>query len=229
MAQTTFTAADTGATVLTKLNANAADATSITGTQTLTNKTMTGATNTVTARLLKTATTEVSVAAATAPTAGQVLTATNSTTATWQTPTTGFSYSAKAYRNTSVQAIANVTTTKVQLNGESWDVASEFDSATNYRYTAATTGTYIVTFSVYIQGQSSGSYNQGYVYKNGTTFVSNVVSVPGGAQDVAMSGAGMVQLTAGDYLELYAYQNSGSSKNIYNGEGYTYLTVQRVL
>lgn len=58
-------------------------------TDTLTNKTMTGATNTLTASLLKSATTEVSVSAATAPTNGQVLTATSGTTATWQTIATG--------------------------------------------------------------------------------------------------------------------------------------------
>jgi hypothetical protein len=57
--------------------------------QTLTNKTMTGATNTLTASLLKSATTEIDVSAATAPTNGQVLTATSSTTATWQTPSGG--------------------------------------------------------------------------------------------------------------------------------------------
>lgn len=56
---------------------------------TLTNKTLTGATNVVTASLLKTATTEVSVSAATAPTTGQVLMATSSSAATWQTPTAG--------------------------------------------------------------------------------------------------------------------------------------------
>ena len=38
---------------------------------------------------LQSATTVVSVSSATAPTNGQVLTATNSTTATWQTPTAG--------------------------------------------------------------------------------------------------------------------------------------------
>lgn len=54
-------------------------------TDTLTNKTMTGATNTLTAKLLKTATTEVNIASATAPSANQVLMATNSTTASWQT------------------------------------------------------------------------------------------------------------------------------------------------
>ena len=54
------------------------------GTATLTNKTMTGATNTLTASVLKSATTEINVSSATAPTVGQVLTATSGTAATWQ-------------------------------------------------------------------------------------------------------------------------------------------------
>jgi hypothetical protein len=54
----------------------------------LTNKTVTDSTNNVTARGLwaDSGTGSVSIYAATAPTTGQVLTATNSTTATWQSP-----------------------------------------------------------------------------------------------------------------------------------------------
>lgn len=63
---------------------------SISSTNTLTNKTMTWATNTLTASLLKSATTEINVSSATAPTTWQVLTATSPTTATWQTPSGGW-------------------------------------------------------------------------------------------------------------------------------------------
>lgn len=55
-----------------------------TDTQTLTNKTLTSATNVITASALFSATTTVGVSAATAPTAGQALVATSGTTATWQ-------------------------------------------------------------------------------------------------------------------------------------------------
>lgn len=61
-------------------------AVSKTGTETLTNKTITDSTNNVMAKSLKSATTTVDVSAATAPSSGQVLTATATTTATWQTP-----------------------------------------------------------------------------------------------------------------------------------------------
>jgi hypothetical protein len=56
--------------------------------QTLTNKTMTSTTNNVIANGLNSATTQVSVSSATAPTSGQVLTATSGTAATWQSPPT---------------------------------------------------------------------------------------------------------------------------------------------
>ena len=58
-----------------------------TDTQTLTNKTLTSTTNNVAAKFLHSATTLVDVSSATAPTSGQVLTATSGTAATWQTPT----------------------------------------------------------------------------------------------------------------------------------------------
>lgn len=58
----------------------------LTSTDTLTNKTITGTTNTVAAKSLLSATTNVDVFAAAAPTIGQVLTATSGTAATWQTP-----------------------------------------------------------------------------------------------------------------------------------------------
>jgi hypothetical protein len=63
---------------------NTSDATKNSATATLTNKTITDTTNNITANGLRTATGTVSVSSATAPTAGQVLTATNGTTATWQ-------------------------------------------------------------------------------------------------------------------------------------------------
>ena len=60
-----------------------------TDTQTLTHKTITDSSNNVTANGLRTSSGTVSVSAATAPTNGDVLTASNGTTATWVTPSVG--------------------------------------------------------------------------------------------------------------------------------------------
>ena len=68
-----------------------------TNTQTLTNKTITATNNNIAAKSLHSATTIIDVAAATAPTTGQVLTATGNTTATWQTPAGGASVFGSEY------------------------------------------------------------------------------------------------------------------------------------
>jgi len=70
--------------------ANMSDAASyatIAGVETLTNKTLTSTTNSINSSGLHSATTVVDVIAATAPTNGQVLTASSSTAASWVTPT----------------------------------------------------------------------------------------------------------------------------------------------
>lgn len=61
-------------------------------TQTLTNKTIDSTTNTITADKLHSVTTTIDISGATAPTLGQVLTATSSTTANWQNPESTIKY-----------------------------------------------------------------------------------------------------------------------------------------
>lgn len=64
---------------------------------------------------LKSATTEVNVASATAPSSGQVLTATSSTAATWQTPggASGIGFSLKSY--STAAAATSITVSSLDL------------------------------------------------------------------------------------------------------------------
>jgi len=137
-------------------------------------------------------------------------------------------YGAKAYRNTSVQSIPNNTTTKIQLNAEDWDLSNEFDPTTNYRYTATTAGYYMITCAVKWNSATSGQYFQIEVQKNASTGPLLIGQYSGGSGTLVMSGSSMVQLGIGDYLELYAYQTSGSAKDIGNASNGTFMTIQRV-
>jgi len=107
-----------------------------TDTQTLTNKTITSANNNVTARAVFSATTTVDVSAATAPTAGQVLTATSGTAATWQTFTSSLSSSL-------ITDDPNASTT-----------SGTYNTITSMTVTPSS-GTYIITFS----SSGNGSFN----------------------------------------------------------------------
>jgi hypothetical protein len=83
------------------------DVVTLTSAQALTNKTITDATNNVTANGLRSATTTVGVSAATAPSANQILRATSGTAATWQdlsAANTSFSNTTSGYAATTVQA-----------------------------------------------------------------------------------------------------------------------------
>ncbi len=120
--------------------------------QTLTNKTMTSTTNNVAAKSLHSATTVVDVAAATAPTTGQVLTATGGTAATWQTPT-----SAVTATNSLVSSAANAQTTSTT------DVL-----LTGMTITPTTAGTYLVMATGDGFNNTNNKINTYSIYVNGT-------------------------------------------------------------
>lgn len=95
--------------------------------------------------------------------------------------------------------------TKVNLSNEVTDPDGAFDAATNYRYIAPVTGLY------YFRG-SIGSYN-GYKI-NAYLFVNNANTVAGSEAAASSAGPSIVstvlQLTAGDYVELFGLQSSGT-------------------
>jgi hypothetical protein len=107
----------------------------ISDTQTLTNKTITDATNTVSASNLRTTTTDVIISGATAPTTGQVLTATSATTANWQTTAAALTVNL----NNAGTVSTPVLSTLKQWYGRSTSVSG------------------IATFNVTVDGTSNGA------------------------------------------------------------------------
>jgi hypothetical protein len=69
------------------------------------------------------------------------------------------------------QSISDNTLTKVQFNTVVFDTNSDYDNATNYRFTPTVAGTYFVYASVWIESGANTNYNRGYalIQKNGTT------------------------------------------------------------
>lgn len=108
-----------------------------TTTDTLTNKILNSSTNTITTDKLRSATTIIDIASATAPASGQILTATSSTVAAWQNP--------------GISAITNVPITATTATSTS---STSYITIVGMTTTPAS-GKYLVTFS------SSGSTNNG--------------------------------------------------------------------
>lgn len=112
-------------------------------------------------------------------------------------------YKFSAYRSSAWTAA--VALTKVNLNAETFDTNNNFDSTTNYRYDVPVSGFYQLNANITIAGSTNRVFIA--IYKNGSggtelarndTNISNAVAVP-----YSSAVSVLVQLTAGDYVELF--------------------------
>lgn len=120
-------------------------------------------------------------------------------------------------RRSADQTIANNTVTAVQFTTEDYDTNTMHDNATNNtRVTIKKTGYYLLTHQVYFQLNATGE-RESWVRKNGggaryawirqTSASSSLNSVLSGSD-------GPILLSAGDYVELVVYQDSGGNLNV---------------
>jgi hypothetical protein len=140
--------------------------------------------------------------------------------------TVGPAFSAYATAN---QSIANATFTKVVLNAEDFDTASCFDSTTNYRFTPNVAGYY--QLNGWMSGPSSNTQNTFLViFKNGSVFrifgTMQNLNATAVINNGAFGGFTMYLNGSTDYIEMYVYQQTGSTQNLGSAtSGYnTYLT-----
>lgn len=162
-------------------------------------------------------------------TSGNVLTS-NGTDWTSAAPSGGgFTSRVRAYRGTSVQAIDTgyANRAAIQFNAESYDGDSEFDSSTNYRFTATTAGYYAVTLQVEFTAWASNTGVELYWNLNGTEILTyNDTRYDSGTARFRISE--IIYLGAGQYLGAKVAQYTGSSKNVGYGTNSTFLTIHRL-
>lgn len=118
----------------------------------------------------------------------------------------------------SFQSISHSVVTKVQLDSEDFDTASAFDNSTNYRFTVPSgqAGKYFITFGVSRGGWGSNRL-VAELHKNGSG-IATAEDESSNINDYGTANASVIlDLSEGDYLELTALQNTGSSQSIYGG------------
>jgi hypothetical protein len=131
-----------------------------------------------------------------------------------------------AYRNTT-QSISNASFTKVQCDTEEFDTNTNYDNATNYRFTPTVAGYYQVNGSV--AGASAYAQLLASIYKNGSEFKRGNQAGSAGAYLFQAAVSALIYLNGStDYVELYAYQQSGGSGTINNGQALTYFQATMV-
>jgi hypothetical protein len=138
-------------------------------------------------------------------------------------------YRARAYLGADITGFANNAHTKVALDTIDYDPNSNFNAGGN-RWTCPITGIYLIKASVGSKdGEGvSGTRFVSEVYKNGSTRLAISVVYLGGVNGVVPTCGAIVSLTATDYIELFAFQDSGATKTIFSGGGnsaYTWLAI----
>jgi hypothetical protein len=153
---------------------------------------------------------------------GQTLVAdsTASTGLKWATPaaSTPTFVGASVYKP-SVQTLSNATYTAITFAGETFDTDSFHDNATNNTRMTIPTGKggkYLVTAEIAYVNNATGQRIL-LLYKNGVSVMINQVAGVSASIDAYIPFAFVVSVVAGDYLELYGWQNSGGNLNIWDG------------
>ena len=122
--------------------------------------------------------------------------------------------------------ITSGATSKVQFNGEHFDIGGHYDNATNYRFTAPVAGKYL--FNTHVGLYGFGSTNGGrincYFYKNGSLWADLQRVVVGASTafnsvhvEATIGGSIIVDLAVSDYIEIFVYNDSGATITVNYG------------
>jgi len=107
------------------------------------------------------------------------------------------------------------TTTKVAFDEEVFDSDGTYDHVTNYRFTPAVVGKYLITAGINFASAADGRavklalyFNGGSLYQNGYFLSSTYYQYN---QANAPSIAAIVNMDADDYVEIYGMMYSGTN------------------
>jgi hypothetical protein len=152
---------------------------------------------------------------------GQVLTADSTVSPTglkWATPSASSpTYAGCSVYNSTTFSLANNTMTRITMNSEFFDTNGFHSTSTDTARITIPTG-YGGYYLVSVAGKwetSSTGYRAVEIYKNNASLLS-MIQIPGNSAINAYDRASIIiSLSAGDFIELYAYQNAGSALSGY--------------
>lgn len=135
---------------------------------------------------------------------------------------------AKVYNSANI-TLANDTATALTFNSESWDTDNCHSTTSNTsRLTAKTAGKYQVTGLVWFGWNATGQRSL-YVYKNGTVHGQVSENHNTASASTMLNITIEIELAVDDYVELYAYQNSGGNLDVrYLSERTPYFMMHKI-
>lgn len=124
---------------------------------------------------------------------------------------TGPAFSA---RNNANQTLNNNTYYKVAFQVEEFDTNSNFDNATNYRFTPTIAGYYQINAQVKIENNGNAGTLLCTIYKNGTDYKEAQNTIRAGSNTSAGSSAVVYFNGSTDYVEVYVLQSTGATATL---------------
>ena len=122
-----------------------------------------------------------------------------------------------AYLGTN-QVMGSAAFTKVQINTETFDTNSNFDTA-NYRFTPTVAGYYQISCAFNVNATTTRAIVS--IYKNGSEFYRGT-DLPLAVNSITTSA--LIYLNGStDYVEFYAYCVFGGSLSLASGSNYTWF------
>ena len=124
-----------------------------------------------------------------------------------------------AYRASGEQSLPNATWTKIEFPNEYWDTDSAFDT-TNDKFVvpAGEGGGYLFIYGGRGEGLDDAETAAVALYLNGAIVYYSWAQdySPTTNKQIYLRSSCMINLSAADYVEMYAYQDEGESKNFHN-------------
>jgi hypothetical protein len=123
-----------------------------------------------------------------------------------------------AYLNTN-QSVTSSTFTKVQCNTEEFDTNSNYDNATNYRFTPTVAGYYQVSGCINFSASTKVEFLTS-IFKNGSEFKRGVYVAINTVNSQNCSVSALIYFNGStDYVELYGYLD-GTPSPLFTGNQY---------
>jgi hypothetical protein len=140
----------------------------------------------------------------------------------WAAPAAASFVGAKTYKTGADQTISNNTITAITWDAEYYDTDTLHSTSTNTsRFTVPSgkDGKWAIQASLFYNGSAAGE-RRIRVYKNGTFESDSRDYFDGpGATQFSIALSNVFDLVATDYLEIYAYQNTGGNLGVVGSSG----------
>lgn len=117
-------------------------------------------------------------------------------------------------RNSTNQTLTNNTSTKVALQTEEFDTNSNFDNATNYRFTPTVAGYYQINAQVKVENNSNAGTLVCTIFKNGSDYKEAQNTIRSGSNTSAGSSAVIYFNGSTDYVEVFVLQSTGATATL---------------